>query len=282
MGNASLLDVRNMPPRERHPKIFAAFDGLREGETFELVNDHDPKPLYYQFMHERSDQFKWKYEEEGPEVWRVSIGKVQGINAEAIQNAPKLVTPVVVQGKPAWVQSLRKDAEITLDVRSIIESGLEPFQDIMKTVKELRAGQHLRLVNSFEPVPLYAILGNNGFEHFAECREGVWSIYFKKQAGEKESFPGGPGPQPVTGELFDKMVKRTPRVELDVRGLPPPEPMIKITEALSSIPLNGLLFVHHYREPVLLYDKLKERGYEAFTRKMGEEDYKVLVWKKEG
>jgi uncharacterized protein (DUF2249 family) len=41
----------------------------------QIVNDHDPRPLQYQFMMERSEQFTWEYLEEGPEVWKVSIGK---------------------------------------------------------------------------------------------------------------------------------------------------------------------------------------------------------------
>lgn len=70
-----VLDVRHLPPRERHPRIFAAFDQLGAGEHFVLVNDHDPKPLYYQFAAERPGAFTWRYLEEGPEVWRVEIGK---------------------------------------------------------------------------------------------------------------------------------------------------------------------------------------------------------------
>ena len=46
------IDVRNIVPRDRHPLIFQTFDALADGEGFELVNDHDPKPLRYQFMHE--------------------------------------------------------------------------------------------------------------------------------------------------------------------------------------------------------------------------------------
>ncbi|MBI3031566.1 MAG: DUF2249 domain-containing protein [Candidatus Rokubacteria bacterium] len=71
----TVLDVRAMAPRERHPKIFETFEGLKPGETFTLVNDHDPKPLFYQFSFERAGAFTWKYLEEGPEVWRVEIGK---------------------------------------------------------------------------------------------------------------------------------------------------------------------------------------------------------------
>jgi uncharacterized protein (DUF2249 family) len=69
------LDVRTVPPRERHPKILDLFDSLKGGEAFQLINDHDPKPLFYFFLHERTDQFGWEYMEEGPLVWRVSISR---------------------------------------------------------------------------------------------------------------------------------------------------------------------------------------------------------------
>jgi uncharacterized protein (DUF2249 family) len=72
------LDVRKVMPRDRHPRIFQTFDTLAAGEAFELVNDHDPRPLYYQFLHERPDKFTWEYLEEGPTVWRVAIGRQAG------------------------------------------------------------------------------------------------------------------------------------------------------------------------------------------------------------
>ena len=68
------IDVRTILPRERHPLIFRTFAGLQPGEGFELVNDHDPKPLYYQFQAEVG-KFDWQYLEQGPEVWRVRIGR---------------------------------------------------------------------------------------------------------------------------------------------------------------------------------------------------------------
>ncbi len=73
-----IVDVRIIPPRERHPLIFQTFDGLTAGEAFILVNDHEPKPLYYQFLHERAGQFEWETVEAGPDVWRVSIRKLAG------------------------------------------------------------------------------------------------------------------------------------------------------------------------------------------------------------
>lgn len=72
------LDVRTIQPRDRHPMIFNTFDALQPGESFELVNDHAPKPLYYQFLHERAGLFEWTNREEGPEIWRVEITRKRG------------------------------------------------------------------------------------------------------------------------------------------------------------------------------------------------------------
>ncbi|WP_135824673.1 DUF2249 domain-containing protein [Halorussus ruber] len=46
------LDVREMPPPERHSEIHDAFAELDSGEVLELVNDHDPKPLFYEMQAE--------------------------------------------------------------------------------------------------------------------------------------------------------------------------------------------------------------------------------------
>jgi uncharacterized protein (DUF2249 family) len=67
------LDVRLIPPREKHPTIFRTFDALAAGQSLLLVNDHDPRPLRYQLMAERPESFDWAYEADGPDVWRVRI-----------------------------------------------------------------------------------------------------------------------------------------------------------------------------------------------------------------
>lgn len=69
------LDVRAMPPSLRHEQIFAAVADLAPGGSFVLCNDHDPKPLRYQLDAERPGQITWDYLEEGPQVWRVRIGR---------------------------------------------------------------------------------------------------------------------------------------------------------------------------------------------------------------
>ena len=72
------LDIRPVEPKDRHPMIFSQWEALGDGEAFELVNDHDPAPLYYQFQATKPGEFTWDYVESGPEVWRVRLGKPGG------------------------------------------------------------------------------------------------------------------------------------------------------------------------------------------------------------
>ena len=74
--NAVILDIRPVPPPQKHPTIFNTFESLAIGGTMQLINDHDPKPLYYQFDIERPGTFTWEYVELGPVTWRVNIGRI--------------------------------------------------------------------------------------------------------------------------------------------------------------------------------------------------------------
>lgn len=75
MIKTAILNVTTIEPRLKHPTIFAHFDALEGGESFIIVNDHDPRPLYYQLLGERGNIFTWEYLESGPEWWRVNIAK---------------------------------------------------------------------------------------------------------------------------------------------------------------------------------------------------------------
>ncbi len=66
------IDARAIPQRERHARIFDAFDRLPVGGSLVLVNDHDPRPLSYQFETKRPGASAWEYLERGP-LWRVRI-----------------------------------------------------------------------------------------------------------------------------------------------------------------------------------------------------------------
>lgn len=74
----STIDVRTIAPHERHALIFSSFNALPQGGALELLNDHDPAPLYRQFKSNFHGLFTWDYLEQGPELWRVRIGKAPG------------------------------------------------------------------------------------------------------------------------------------------------------------------------------------------------------------
>jgi len=77
---------------------------------------------------------------------------------------------------PPWLQ----DREVLdLDVRESLSNGVDPFGMIMKTIANLN-GKVLHIINTFETVPLYSVLGKQGFEHYSKEENGIWHIYFYK------------------------------------------------------------------------------------------------------
>jgi uncharacterized protein (DUF2249 family) len=74
--NIQTLDLRPMPAFERHEKIFQIWENLKPGETLRIINDHNPKPLYYQFEAEYKGKYEWEYEQKGPKDWIVKIKRI--------------------------------------------------------------------------------------------------------------------------------------------------------------------------------------------------------------
>lgn len=166
-----------------------------------------------------------------------------------------------------------KEKMVDLDVRPEVEAGRDPFRTIMTVVGNLKEGETLHLINNFEPVPLYTVMKMKGFDHRTECKEGAWHIYFFKGVTESPVSPmkedeSAAGPQTIK------------TIEIDVRGLEPPEPMVRIIETLPQVGKDTVLLVHHHREPLMLYDKLEHLGFQASTEKVAEGYYKVRITKK--
>lgn len=70
------LDLRQTPRERRHSTVFYAFDTLAVGESFLLVNDHDPRPLHAQMEQRRPGKLTWDYEVQGPNEFRIKISRI--------------------------------------------------------------------------------------------------------------------------------------------------------------------------------------------------------------
>lgn len=73
----AVIDLRPMLARERHALIFQELDRLDVGKGLTLINDHDPKPLYYQLQAERPGAFDWDSQPISNAEWRVQVQRLK-------------------------------------------------------------------------------------------------------------------------------------------------------------------------------------------------------------
>lgn len=73
---AATINATEYPPHLKHKTIFSTYLNLNAGEAMLLINDHDPKPLRFQFEAQYPGQYSWEYIEEGPTTFQVKIGKL--------------------------------------------------------------------------------------------------------------------------------------------------------------------------------------------------------------
>ncbi|MFA9518323.1 DUF2249 domain-containing protein [Halopenitus sp. H-Gu1] len=71
------LDVRDVPPVDRHTKIHDEFAAMEPGETLTIVNDHEPKPLFYEMAAEVDafDEEGYSVTQESAEEFRAEFPK---------------------------------------------------------------------------------------------------------------------------------------------------------------------------------------------------------------
>lgn len=149
--------------------------------------------------------------------------------------------------------------QVTLDVREELRNGKEPFTLIMKTVTSLTPKQQFVLIAPFQPAPLYAVLRSRGYSHSARQLEGGdWEVTFSRDSDESEAAPADANDE-------ENLLPPSQDVQVDARGLEPPEPMVKILEALAVTPQEGTLRAITDRRPLHLYEHLAERGFKVQT-----------------
>lgn len=144
--------------------------------------------------------------------------------------------------------------EVEVDVRDDLRQRREPFQRILAAVGTLRADEVLHLRAIFEPVPLYRVLGKRGLSHATHAHApDDWSVWFWH--GDAAPPDAVTPPQPAEQAPGERW--------LDVRGLEPPEPMVRTLAALESLAPGETLVQVNVRVPQFLLPILTERGFIA-------------------
>lgn len=193
-----------------------------------------------------------------------------------------MVTPAggtAADGRPAGIDRLAPDLIIDVDVREDLRNGREPFSRILAARRSLPPGGALRLRAIFEPVPLYAVMAGQGLAHWTErLAPDDWVVWF---------YPAG-APHPAAASVE---AERSPDSEaaaapvppeadpviLDVRGLEPPEPLVRTLEALEALPPGGLLIQLNSRVPQFLLPQLRSRGYAYEVHEEAADRVRLLI-----
>ena len=173
----------------------------------------------------------------------------------------------------------------TLDVRPILKAGGEPFPEIMKAVSRLGTEQGLRLLASFKPVPLFAVMQKKGYAHDEkELGGGDWEVVFtpgksSTSAPLDVAAAAAASNHPTDSKPGQDDASGWPdaRHTLDNRGMMPPEPLVITMEAVEGMASGEVLECFYDREPLLLYPELQSRGHFAHCEKIGPSDYRVLI-----
>jgi uncharacterized protein (DUF2249 family) len=134
------LDVRPLRKPDKHPAIFQAYDALTAGESFVLINNHDPRHLRDEFNTDHPGSYGWDYLTKGPEAWRIRISKLTSTPLPRVLcNAATVTAGSAPDAAGAvWKLQMRQrdlDANIIrLQPDTSIEAHAGPGLDVLLTV----------------------------------------------------------------------------------------------------------------------------------------------------
>ncbi len=148
---------------------------------------------------------------------------------------------------------------VTLDVREDFRAGQSPCDKIQNALSQVGDHESLRLLVPFEPVPLFEVARAKGLSHAAkQTADGDWEVLFSRRAESEKPIASSPAGACGCGCNPTAPVEL---VDVDARGLEPPQPMVKILEALTALPAAAELRARTERRPVHLYPLLETRGF---------------------
>ena len=172
---------------------------------------------------------------------------------------------------------------VEVDVREDLRAGREPFSKIMVAVAQLRPDEVLRLRTIFEPAPLFTVLAKRGFAHESTAHAADdWSAWFWRSDARNDAA-AAPDSHDIDrssdAAVDSASVADDTTVVLDVRGLQPPEPLMRTLAALETLPDGHVLVQINSRVPQLLFPMLAEQGYACEVDESRAEEVLVRIWR---
>jgi uncharacterized protein (DUF2249 family) len=175
---------------------------------------------------------------------------------------------------------MRKETIEELDARPILAGGTDPFDAIMDKLKTMDERHTLKIINTFEPIPLLNLLKKKGYVYVTERPEDgvVWTYLEKAGEHKDEAEKSAPdSDKPVFEEIEKRFAGRMK--EIDVRHLEMPLPMVTILEEVEGLKEGEALFVHHKKLPQYLLPELEERNFKWASQDIDESNIKLIIFK---
>ncbi|MFB6109905.1 MAG: DUF2249 domain-containing protein [Halodesulfurarchaeum sp.] len=229
------FDVRELPPDSRHEVLTGTFDRLSPGGEFILINDHDPKPLYYELRSMHGDRVQWEYRTRDAGSWEVKIGKEEATESE------------------------ETDVTASFDVREIPKQERHPT--IHHRFEGLAEGDVLEVIAPHEPRGLkrefnqqyaggfdWTVTDENANRCIVRITKEMPPSPDDSSSPTDESSPAG---LTVTGEL-------------DVRELPPAKRHEQIFESYRTLSDGEGFVLINDHDPKPLYHQFEAETGDAF------------------
>lgn len=179
---------------------------------------------------------------------------------------------------PPFIENLKPENIRVLDVRPVLDEGKDPLSLIMKSIKDLPAGDALKIINTFEPTPLIKLLEKKGYTYYVDTvSDNEIETYFFKTDGANET--GITEPEKNSSDWQETKERFTEKLKcVDVRQLEMPLPMHTILENLNHLEKDEALYVYHKRIPVFLLPELRERGFDYRISEISDGEVHLLIF----
>lgn len=238
------LDMRVHVPIKRHTKLIQLFKELSVGDNFIFINDHDPIPLYYEFLSIYGDVVGWEYLNRGGREWTVKVTRTEASQGREFEDIATL-----------------------LDLRKANKN--EWKQIVFHRFGMMEEGAIMEIIAAEEPKEIHSIFVNKFKDQHS------WT--YKKQNADEVVVHIT---KKVGNELGDDGYSVVN--EFDLRPFPPSQRHEMFYKAFADITAGEAFEFINDHDPLPLYYQMKVESKDPFQWKYlikGPEAWKVRVIK---